>query len=103
MSSDRFVVGATLNKELQGFVSFIAYQKTIMHNGTAMNQMAQQGALSKEYFGNPDDDDSVGLCQQLIESVGLFSHLFDREEKIQTDAQDKTTWYRQHESKPCII
>ena len=34
------------------------------------------------------------LCQQLIEGVGLFSHLFDREEKIQTDAQDKTTYSR---------
>ena len=54
MPYDSFVGGATLHKELQGFVSFIAYQKTCMRNGTAMSQMAQQDAFSKEYFGNPD-------------------------------------------------
>jgi len=89
MPSDRFVGGATLHKELQGFVSFVAYQKTCLRNGTAMSQLAQQEALANEYFGNPDDDDSVGLCEQLIEGVGLFAHLFDREERIQTDAQGK--------------
>jgi hypothetical protein len=84
--SDRFVGGATLHKELQGFVSFIAYQKTCLRNGTAMSQLMQQEALGNEYFGNPDDDDSVGLCEQLLQGVGLFAHLFEREDKIQTDA-----------------
>jgi hypothetical protein len=37
-----------------------------MRNGTAMSQLMQQEALGNEYFGNPDDDDSVGLCEQLF-------------------------------------
>ena len=86
-ASARFVGGAALHKELQGFVSFLAYQTTCIRNGTAMSQLAQQEAVAKEYFGNPDDEDSIGLCAQLVEGTGIFAHLFDVEEKIQTDPQ----------------
>jgi hypothetical protein len=91
MPSFRFVGGDTFHKELQGFVSFVACQKTCLCNGTAMSQLAYQEALANEHFCNPDDDDSVGRCEQNIEGVGLFAHSFDREERIQTDAQSKNT------------
>ena len=65
-----------------------------MRNGTAMSQLMQQEALGNEYFGNPDDDDSVGLCEQLLQGVGIFAHLFEREDKIQTDAQGMNTTSR---------
>jgi hypothetical protein len=81
---ERFAGGAALQKELQSFVSFLAFQKTCFRNGTAMSQLVQQEAVAKEYFGNPDDADSVGLCAQLVEGTGIFAHLFDVEEKIQT-------------------
>ncbi len=54
-----------------------------------MSQLAQQEAVAKgySYFGNPNDEDSVGLCAQLVEGTGIFAHLFDVDEKIQTDPQ----------------
>lgn len=76
-----------LHKELQGFVSFIAFQTKCFRNGTAMSQASQYDAVAKQYFGIPDDEDSVGLCKQLVEGAGIFAHLFDVEERIQTDPQ----------------
>ena len=87
-ASERFVGGAALHKDLHGFVSFLAFHTTCFRNGTAMSQLSQQEAVAKDYFGNPDDEDSVGLCAQLLEGTGIFAHLFDVEEKIQTDPQE---------------
>ncbi|KAI2505331.1 hypothetical protein MHU86_9131 [Fragilaria crotonensis] len=85
-TSERFVGGAGLHKELQGFASFLAFQTTCFRNGTAMSQLAQHEAVAK-VLRNPNDEDSVGLCAQLVEGTGIFAHLFDVEEKIQTDPQ----------------
>ena len=79
-----------LHKELQGFVSFIAFQTKCFRNGTAMSQAPQYDAVDKHYFGIPDDEDSVGLCKQLVEGAGIFAHLFDVEERIQRDPQGAT-------------
>jgi hypothetical protein len=87
-ASERFVGGAALHKYLHGFVSFLAFHTTCFRNGTAMSQLSQQKAVAKKYSGNPDDEDSVGLCAQLLEGTGIFAHLFDVEEKIQSDPQE---------------
>ena len=90
VASERFVGGTVLHKELQGFVSLIAFQTKSFRNGTAMSKASQYDAVAKQYFGIPDDEDSAGLCKQLIEGAGIFAHLFDVEERIQTDPQGAT-------------
>jgi hypothetical protein len=41
-SSERFVGGAALHKELQSFVSFVAFQNTGFRNGTAVVRVGDE-------------------------------------------------------------
>jgi hypothetical protein len=48
-----------------------------------MSQLFQREVMAKEYDGNPDGEDSVGLRAHLVEGNGIFAHLFDDEAKTQ--------------------
>jgi hypothetical protein len=91
-SAEKFPGGTALHKELQGFASFIAYQNTCYRTGTAMTGASQGRLIAGQYFGNPNDPDSIGLCEQLVEGTGIFQHLYDIEDiQQQTSAQRTTT------------
>jgi hypothetical protein len=64
--ANKFPGGAGLNKERQGFASFVSFQNACFRNGTAMTMIAQDKVLSEQYFVNPHDPDSIGISQQLV-------------------------------------
>jgi hypothetical protein len=55
-----------------------------------MTKVTQERVLAEQYFGNPDDLDSVGIVQQLVEGVGIFENLYDTEEMIQQTNSQQT-------------
>ena len=73
--ANKFPGGTVLQKELQGFASFVAFQNSCFHNRTAMTKVTQERVLAEQYFGNPDDPDSVGIVQQLVEGTGIFEKI----------------------------
>ena len=75
----KFVGGASLQKELQGFAGFIAYQECC-RKGTSSTLGTMESRIGKYYFGNPDDPDSIGLGEQLIHGNGVFAGLYTHEE-----------------------
>ena len=87
---NKFPGGTVLQKELQGFASFVCFQNACFRNGTAMTKVTQERVLAEQYFGNPDDPDSVGIVQQLVEGVGIFENLYDTEEMIQQTNSQQT-------------
>ncbi|KAI2510740.1 hypothetical protein MHU86_3688 [Fragilaria crotonensis] len=89
--ANKFLGGAGLQKELQGFASFVSFQNACFRtNGTAMTKITQEKVLSERFFGNPDDSDSVGISQQLVEGTGLFEHMYDTEEIMQQTGSQRT-------------
>jgi hypothetical protein len=90
--SNKFPGGTVLQKELQGFASFVSFQNACFRNGTAMTKITQEKVVAEQYFGNPDDPpDSVGLSQQLVEGTGLFANLYDTDETSQQTSNQQTT------------
>lgn len=89
--SNKFPGGTVLQKELQGFASFVSFQNACFRNGTAMTKITQERVLAEQYFGNPDDPDSVGIVQQLVDGTGIFENLFDTEEMIQQTSRSQQT------------
>jgi hypothetical protein len=88
--ANKFPGGTVLQKELQGFASFVAFQNSCFCNGsTAMAKVTQERVLAEQYFGNPDDPDSVGIVQQLVEGTGIFVNSYDDTEEMiqQTSSQ----------------
>jgi hypothetical protein len=72
----KFAGGATLQKELQGFAAFVAYE-LVFQAGT--NKKASlTTSLHDYYFGKPNDPTSVGLVSQLIAGTDIFSGLFEK-------------------------
>jgi hypothetical protein len=80
---NKFPGGAGLHKELQGFASFVSFQNACSHNGMAMAMITQEKVLSEQYFGNPNNPDSIGISQQLVKGTGLFENMYDTEEIMQ--------------------
>jgi hypothetical protein len=46
--------------------------------------------MVSQYFVNPDDEDSVGLADQLLMGTGLFSGLYNKEELASTTTSPST-------------
>jgi hypothetical protein len=78
-----------LQKELQGLVGFVGYQEC-HRKGESSTQAVLQASTVSQYFGNPDDEDSVGLAEQLLMGTALFSGLFNKEELASTTTSPTT-------------
>lgn len=89
MDSIKFVGGATLQKELQGFAGFIAYQECF-RKGNSSTKGTVEKSMGELFFGNPPDPDSIGLGEQLIYGNGVFSGLYAKEniENVTTSRDD---------------
>ena len=61
-------------KELQRTASFYCYNN-IVAGGASRSRKELMSKAHLLYFGNPNDDDSVGFAQQLVNGVGSFSAL----------------------------
>jgi hypothetical protein len=78
MSNSRqpaFIGGAFVHKELQGFAAFVAYQ-WCHHSGGSVTKTILEASIAEQYFGNSSDSDSIGLAEQLVEGMGIFSGLY---------------------------
>jgi hypothetical protein len=78
-----------LQKELQGLVGFVAYQEC-HRKGESSTQAGLQAGTVSQYFGNPNDEDSIGLAEQLVIGAGLFSGLYNKEELVSTTSSPST-------------
>jgi hypothetical protein len=78
-ANNKFIGGAFLQKELQGFAGFLAYQECF-RRGTSSTKGTLEASLGEQFFGNPNDADSIGLAEQLVKGVGVFAGLYIIEE-----------------------
>lgn len=90
-AADEFPGGTLLHKELQGFEAFIAYENVSFRNGTVMTQTLQSQCMATCYGDDVKDDDSVGLCQQLVNCSAISAHLYDTEEMSQQTSSQSST------------
>jgi hypothetical protein len=86
----KFLGGASLQKELQGFASFVSFQNACFRNGTAMTKLTQERLIADQYFGIHGDPDSVGLSQQLVDGTGLFAYMYDAADIAQQTSSQQT-------------
>ncbi len=64
-----------MHKELQGFAAFVAYQGC-HHSGGSATKTILEASIAEQYFGNSSDSDSIGLAEQLVGGMGIFSGLY---------------------------
>ena len=72
-----FPGGTLLHKELQGFAAFVAYQGC-HQGGTSVTKALLEASVADQFFGDPNNPDSIGLAEQLVRGVGVFSSLYER-------------------------
>lgn len=77
----QFVGKTALMKELQRTVAFRAYN-SVLTSGNSKGAKALQANAHQLYFGNENDEDSLGYAEQLVEGMGAFAPLFEKEEDI---------------------
>ena len=74
-SNSKFIGGTLLQKELQGFAGFIAYQECFRQgNSTTISDL--QATMGRRFFGDPNDTDSMGLAEQLVAGIAQFAGLY---------------------------
>ena len=74
-SSNKFIGGSLLQKELQGIAAFSAYAE-IHRRGDSVTHAMQYSMIGELYFGNPSDPDSIGSAEQLVKGLGVFRGLY---------------------------
>lgn len=81
LQSHKFIGGAALQKELQGYAGFVAYQESF-RKGTSSTKATMEKSLRDQYFGiSSKDDDFIGLAEQLVQGVGVFAGLYKKREE----------------------
>ena len=90
----KFSGSAFLQKELQGVAGFVAFQEC-HRRGKFTAKAVLEASMAAQYFGDPDDDDSIGLTEQLILGTGVFSGLYN-EEPISTTTTKTTNTTASH-------
>ncbi len=60
----KFSGSAFLQKELQGVAGFVAFQEC-HRRGESTTKAVLEDSMAAQYFGDADDDDSIGLTEQL--------------------------------------
>lgn len=93
MDSIKFVGGATLQKELQGFAGFILAYQECLREGNSSTKGTNEKSMGEKFFRNPADPDSIGLVgEQLLYGIGVFSGLYTKEniENVTTTTRDNS-------------
>jgi hypothetical protein len=67
--------GTAVDKELQGFAAFVAYQGCHQSGGSITKAMLE-ATIGLQFFGDATDPDSIGLAEQLVLGVGVFKLLY---------------------------
>jgi hypothetical protein len=84
----KFSGSAFLQKELQGVAAFVAFQEC-HRRGESTTKAVFEASMAAQYFGDADDDDSIGLTEQLRLGTSLFSGLYN-EGPISTTSKTNT-------------
>ena len=78
MSTSKFSGSAKVLKELQGLAGFVSYE-TCFRQGSSMTTTSMENMMEAQYFGDPADNDSIGLADQLVKGLGLFAGIYNQE------------------------
>ena len=84
----KFKGKSTIMKELQRTASFWAYN-TVHTSGNSKAQNAIKELVSKRYFGDPKDKDSMGYAEQLVKGLNAFASMY--EPRLDHDDELRTT------------
>ena len=79
-NNKRFTGGAGIQKELQGFAAFVAYQEC-HYKGLSASKGTLEQSIGQQFFGVEGNEDSIGLSEQLVKGIGVFSGLYTLEDK----------------------
>jgi hypothetical protein len=71
-----FLGGTVVHKELRGFAAFVAYQGSHQSGGSVTKAMLE-ASIGQQYFGDAKNHDSIGLAEQLVRGMGIFSSLYE--------------------------
>jgi hypothetical protein len=74
-NNSKFAGGALIQKELQAYAGFIAYQECFQ-KGDSSKRMDLKEMMRSQFFGDPSNPDCVGLAEQLVGGVGPFAGLY---------------------------
>jgi hypothetical protein len=89
-NNSKFIGGTLLQKELQGFAGFIAYQECFRQgNSTTISDL--QATMGRRFFGDPNDIDSMGLAEQLVTGIAQFAGLYTIETSMAVVVTDENT------------
>ena len=78
-NNKKFTGGAGIQKELQGLVAFVAYQEC-HYKGLSASKGALEQSNGQQFFGVEGNEDSIGLSEQLVKGIGVFSGLYTLED-----------------------
>jgi hypothetical protein len=65
---------AAIFKEIQRCVFFACYDNYA--GGSQMTSAASEALLEKEFYGDPDVEDSIGMAKKFVLGVGVFADAF---------------------------
>lgn len=82
-TTSKFIGGSNLQKELQGFAAFVAYQEC-HRKGDSATKATLEASVGTLFFGEPNNPDSIGLADQLVHGIGVFGGLYDIVEDVGT-------------------
>jgi hypothetical protein len=86
-NSKKFTGGAGIQKELQGFAAFVAYQEC-HYKGLSASRATLEQSIGQQFFGVESDEDSIGLSEQLVKGIGVFSGLYTLQDMTSVETVD---------------
>ena len=76
--SNKFSGSSRVHKELQFLAAFVAYDAT--NKRKTMSSTAIDKTVELLYVGDPTDDESMDLAEQLVRGIGQFACLYNTED-----------------------
>ena len=79
-NNKKFIGGAGIQKELQGFAAFVAYQECHYRGYSASIATALEKSIGRQYFGVTGNDDFISLSEQLVKGIRVSGGLYNLED-----------------------
>jgi hypothetical protein len=101
-SMSKFVGGARIQKELQGFAAFVAYQEC-HYKGLSTSKDSIEHSMEQQFFGVKGDADFIGLSEQLVKGIGVFGGLYTLEGIATLDASTFANTPTRHDDSVLVL
>ena len=98
----KFVGGARIQKELQGFAAFVAYQEC-HYKGLSTSKDSIEHSMEQQFFGVKGDADFIGLSEQLVKGIGVFGGLYTLEGIATLDASNFANTPTRHDDSVLVL